>query len=49
MQTLEVLVEENTSGAARPLEVVADVPVSALIPALVDELHLPQTDLLAIS
>lgn len=45
MQKLEVLVEENARGAVRPVEIVADVPVSALIPALVEELHLPQTDL----
>jgi WD40 repeat protein len=44
IRKLEVLVEENASGAVRPVEVVADVPVSALIPALVEELHLPRTD-----
>jgi hypothetical protein len=45
MQKLEVLIEENAYGAVRPVEVVADVPVSALVPALVEELKLPQTDL----
>ena len=45
MQKLEVLVEESAYGAVRPVEIVADVPVSALIPALIEELHLPQTDL----
>src|SRR5581483_7517429 len=45
MQTLEVLIEENAFGSVRPVEVVADAPVSALVPALVEELKLPQTDL----
>ena len=45
MQKLEVLIEENAFGSVRPVEVVADAPVSALIPALVEELKLPQTDL----
>lgn len=45
MQKLEVLIEENAFGSARPVEVAADVPVSALVPALVEELQLPQTDL----
>jgi Tol biopolymer transport system component len=45
MQKLEVLIEENAFGSVRPVEVVADAPVSALVPALVEELKLPQTDL----
>lgn len=45
MQKLEVLIEENAFGGVRPVEVVADVPVAVLVPALVEELHLPQTDL----
>jgi WD40 repeat protein len=45
MQKLEVLIEENAFGSVRPVEVVADAPVSALIPALVEEFKLPQTDL----
>lgn len=44
MRKLEVLVEENTLGLVRPIEVVADVPVGALVPALVEELKLPQID-----
>lgn len=40
----EILIEEQSSGAIRPVEVVADAPVSALIPALVEELQLPQLD-----
>lgn len=44
IRKLEVLIEENASGVLRPVEVVADVPVSALIPALVEELHLPRVD-----
>ncbi|MBV9713414.1 MAG: hypothetical protein JO011_21125 [Ktedonobacteraceae bacterium] len=45
MQKLEVLIEENAFGSVRPVEVVADAPVGALVPALVEELQLPQTDL----
>ncbi len=41
---IEVLIEENSHGSMRPVEVVADAPVAALIPALVEELQLPQTD-----
>lgn len=46
MRTLEILIEENTSGAVRPVEIAADAPVSALVPALVEELHLPEADYL---
>ena len=45
MRKLEVLIEENALGAVRPVEVVADAPISALVTALVKELKLPQTDL----
>lgn len=45
MQTLEILIEQNALGAVRPMEVAAHAPVSALVPAIVDELQLPQTDL----
>ncbi len=45
MQKLEVLIEENAFGSVHPMEVVADAPVSALVPALVEELKLPRTDL----
>ncbi|MDQ2715288.1 MAG: hypothetical protein M3Z08_10305 [Chloroflexota bacterium] len=45
MSVLEILIEENTQGGVRPVEVVADAPVSALVPALVEELRLPQSDL----
>jgi len=44
MQKLEVLIEENASGSVRPVEVIADAPVGALVPALVEELKLPETD-----
>jgi WD domain, G-beta repeat len=44
MQKLEVLIEENASGSVRPVEVIADAPVGALVPALVEELRLPETD-----
>ena len=45
MRTLEILIEQNALGAVRPMEVAAHAPVSTLVPAIVDELHLPQTDL----
>ncbi len=45
MQKIEVLIEENAFGSVRPVEIVADAPVGALVPALVEELKLPQTDL----
>ena len=44
MQKLEILIVENAHGLVRPVEVVADAPVAALVPALVEELHLPQAD-----
>ncbi len=42
---LEILLEENAFGSVRFVEVVADAPVAALVPALVAELNLPRTDL----
>jgi WD40 repeat protein len=45
VQKLEILIEENAFGSVRPVQAVADAPVSALVPALVEELKLPQTDL----
>jgi hypothetical protein len=45
VQKLEVLIEESAFGSVRPVQAVADAPVSALVPALVEELKLPQTDL----
>lgn len=45
MYMLTIFLEENAFGGARPLEVAAEVPVAALIPKLVAELNLPQTDL----
>ncbi len=45
MQTLEILIEENAFGGVRPVQMVADAPVSALLPALVTELQLPRTDI----
>ncbi len=44
MQKLEIFIEESTHGSVRPVEIVADAPVAALVPALVEELHLPQAD-----
>lgn len=46
MQTLEILIEQTVPGDARPMELAAHAPVSALVPAIVDELQLPRTDLL---
>ena len=45
MQTVQILIEENAYGAVRPMEVVATAPVAALVPAIVEELKLPQNDL----
>ena len=45
MQTVQILIEENAYGAVRPMEVVATAPIAALVPAIVEELQLPQTDL----
>src|SRR5438477_6209257 len=45
MQTVQVLIEENAYGAVRPMELVATAPVAALVPAIVEELKLPQIDL----
>ncbi len=45
MQTVQILIEENVYGAVRPMEVVATAPVAALVPAIVEELKLPQNDL----
>ncbi len=36
MQKLEIFIEENATGAVRPVAVAADTPVSALVPALVE-------------
>ncbi len=46
MQKLEVLIEENAFGSVRPVEIVADVPIAVLVPALVEELRLPQNDVM---
>ena len=45
MQTVQILIEEYAYGAVRPMEVVATTPVAALVPAIVEELKLPQADL----
>jgi WD40 repeat protein len=45
MQKLKVLIEENTAGSVHPVEVAADAPIASLVPALVDALQLPHTDL----
>jgi WD domain, G-beta repeat len=45
LQTVKILIEENAYGAVRPMEVVATAPIAALVPAIVEELKLPQTDL----
>ena len=45
MQKVQILIEENAYGAVRPMEVAATAPVAALVPAIVEELKLPQIDL----
>ncbi len=45
MQTVEILLEENAYGAVRAVEVAAQAPLAELVPALVEELKLPKTDL----
>ncbi len=45
MQKVQILIEENAYGAVRPMEMVATAPVSALVPAIVEELKLPRIDL----
>lgn len=45
MQKSEILIEEDTFGAARPVIVAMDVPVSMLLPKLVVVLKLPLYDL----
>jgi WD40 domain-containing protein len=45
LQTVQILIEENAYGGVRPMEVAATAPISALVPAIVEELKLPQTDL----
>jgi WD domain, G-beta repeat/Anaphase-promoting complex subunit 4 WD40 domain len=46
VRTLEILLEQTVPGDARPMELAAHAPVSVLVSAIVDELQLPQTDLL---
>jgi len=45
MRPLEVLIEDKVSGSVHPFVVPPDVPISTLIPALVEGLQLPSTDL----
>ncbi|GHO84286.1 EsaB/YukD family protein [Dictyobacter formicarum] len=45
MQKSEILIEEGTFGAARPVIVAMDVPVAMLLPKLVVTLQLPLYDL----
>jgi WD40 repeat protein len=42
---LKVYIEDNAFATPRPMEVSANAPVSQLVPALVEELGLPRTDL----
>src|SRR5579859_465186 len=46
VRTLEVLIEQTVPGNVRPMELAAHAPVSALVPAIIDELQLPRSDLL---
>ncbi|WP_161977137.1 EsaB/YukD family protein [Dictyobacter kobayashii] len=45
MQKSEILIEQDTLGTARPVVVAMDVPISMLLPKLVEILKLPQSDL----
>ncbi len=45
MLMFKVHIEENTFSAPQSMEVSPDVPIADLLPALVKELHLPETDL----
>lgn len=44
MKTLDILIDVNTSGVTRPVEIAAEAPVAALLPALVKELNLSEYD-----
>lgn len=39
-----VLIVEPIHGSTRPVEIVADAPLSMIVPALVEELHLPRRE-----
>jgi WD40 repeat protein len=41
----KVYIEENASHSSQPMEVSPDAPIAQVVPALVEELHLPQSDL----
>jgi WD40 repeat protein len=41
----KVYIEENAFNAPQPVEVSPEAPIADLLPALVKELHLPETDL----
>jgi WD40 repeat protein len=41
----KVYIEANTFDAPQPVEVFPDTPIADLLPALIEELHLPLTDL----
>ncbi|HLG75639.1 MAG TPA: hypothetical protein VKX46_04455, partial [Ktedonobacteraceae bacterium] len=41
----KVYIEENAFHAPQPVEVSPEAPIADLLPALVKELHLPETDL----
>jgi Anaphase-promoting complex subunit 4 WD40 domain/WD domain, G-beta repeat len=45
MPEYEILIEENAFGAIRPVKVHMDIPISTLLPELVEALHLPRADL----
>src|SRR5437879_29029 len=45
MPMFKVYIEESALTEPQPMEVSPDAPVSKLVPALVDELQLPRTDL----
>jgi len=39
MRNPEIFIEVSAYGSVRTVEIVADAPVAALVPALVEELH----------
>ena len=41
---LTLFIAEQVHGSVRPVEIAADAPIAMIIPALVEELHLPERD-----
>ena len=45
MREYEILIEENSLGATRPVKLPMDIPISMILPKIVEELRLPKSDL----